>query len=116
MIGPVLDTIFGADGHNLPGLRIATPAGLSLSTLRAPGDADAEFIAVKRAQEAVAPFLAAKATSPSPPTGVGIGRGGGFDGRLFWRRGGLRKRSDARRRTWYVDAGGFGTTIGPTGA
>lgn len=40
MIGPVLDTIFGADGHNLPGLRIATPAGLSLSTLRAPGDAD----------------------------------------------------------------------------
>lgn len=40
MIGPVLDTIFGADGHNLPGLRVVAPAGLPLSTLRAPDDAD----------------------------------------------------------------------------
>jgi hypothetical protein len=39
MIGPVLDTIFGADGPDLPGLRIKTPAGLPLSTLSTPRDA-----------------------------------------------------------------------------
>ncbi|WP_051242242.1 glycosyltransferase [Stappia stellulata] len=40
MIGPVLDKIIGTDGPDLPGLRIKTPAGLPLATLRARDRSD----------------------------------------------------------------------------